>query len=209
MNKQSNWQRLTDDELDAPVYEKIKSPTRGKREHESEQPLRRHDPREKEFRCVACGRFIPTQRESSGVNNRNHCPHCLTSRHVDLNTPGDRKAGCRSKMPPIGLTIKRTPKKYGELRQGELMLIHQCAGCGKYSINRIAGDDDAHALYRVFTGSGNLSPEVLSELAEQGINILNRGDSLVVFSQLFGWQAIVEDLSQHETVYEEIYVNSQ
>jgi hypothetical protein len=209
MNKQSNWQRLTDDEFDAPVYEKIKSSSKGKRAHDPEQPMRRNDPREKEFRCIACGRFIPTQRESSGVNNRNHCPHCLTSRHVDLNTPGDRKADCRSKMLPIGLTIKRTLKKYGELRKGELMLIHQCAGCGKYSINRIAGDDDAHALYRVFTESEILYPEILSELAGQGIDILSRGDSTVVFSQLFGWQAIVEELSQHEAVHEEIRVNSE
>jgi hypothetical protein len=70
MNKQSNWRRLTDDEMDAPVYEKIKSSTRGKREYDPEQPLRKHDPKEKEFRCVACGRFIPTQRESSGVNRK-------------------------------------------------------------------------------------------------------------------------------------------
>jgi hypothetical protein len=112
-------------------------------------------------------------------------------------------------MTPIGLTIKRTMKKYGELRQGELMLIHQCAGCGKYSINRIAGDDDAHALYWVFTESENLSQEILSELAGQGIDILNRGDMTVVFSQLFGWQAIVEELSQHEAVHEEINVNSR
>jgi DNA-directed RNA polymerase subunit RPC12/RpoP len=209
MNKQSYWQRLTDDELDTSVYEKIKSSTRDKRDHDPEQPFRKHDPKEKEFRCVACGRFIPTQRESSGVNNRNHCPHCLTSRHVDLNTPGDRKAECHSKMVPIGLTIKRTMKKYGELRQGELMLIHQCAGCGKYSINRIAGDDDPLALYRVFTESENLSLEVLSELAGQGIDILSRGDMTVVFSQLFGWEAIVEELSQYETVHEEIRVNSQ
>jgi DNA-directed RNA polymerase subunit RPC12/RpoP len=195
MNKQTQWQRLIDDEWDAPSYEKLHNKPTRTAPHEPEHPRRVHDPREEEFRCINCKRYIPTSRESSGVNNRNHCPWCLFSRHVDLKTPGDRLAECHSKMAPIGLTLKHTPKKYGRSIQGELMLIHHCLGCGKISINRIAGDDDPHALYRLFSNSAGLTSDVCRLLKEQEIIPLDSGNRTIVFSQLFGWQAIVDELA--------------
>lgn len=68
-----------------------------------------------------------------GGRNRNHCPYCLYSLHVDEETPGDRLSDCAGLMPPIGLETRRT---------GEFVLIHKCEKCGKISKNRIAGDDD-------------------------------------------------------------------
>ncbi len=195
MNKQTQWQRLIDDEWDAPSYEKLHSKATRSEPRTLDQPLRVHDPRETEFRCVQCKQSVSTGREASGVNNRNHCPWCLYSRHVDLKTPGDRLADCHSKMTSIGLTLKHTPKKYGRSYQGELMLIHRCLGCGKISINRIAGDDDPHALYRVFTGSAVTSTDVLERLKEEGIVLLDSGNRTTVFSQLFGWQAIVDEFA--------------
>ena len=196
MNKQTQWQRLIDEDWDAPTFEKLNRSPASKGSHNHKHTLTVHDPREPEFRCVHCNRFIPTSRAASGVNNRNHCPWCLFSRHVDLHTPGDRLATCHSKMAPIGLTLKQTPKKYGRSNQGELMLIHQCLGCGKISINRIARDDDAHALYQVFKSSPSLSEDIMKVLMEQGIAPLTEGKQTVVFSQLFGWQAIVEGLTE-------------
>src|SRR5512139_2755149 len=95
-----------------------------------------------DFRCLACGYLVSAQPVVSGVHNRNHCPYCLWSRHLDLYEAGDRLAACKAGMRPVGLTLKRSRDKYGGQAAGELMLVHQCSECGKLSINRIAADDD-------------------------------------------------------------------
>jgi predicted RNA-binding Zn-ribbon protein involved in translation (DUF1610 family) len=151
---------------------------------------------ETKFKCVNCGAVVSTDRELAGVNNRNHCPVCLWSKHVDENKAGDRKAICKSKMKPVGLTIKKTRNKYSEEKSGELMLIHRCTGCGKVSINRIASDDSSGALIALYQGQDNLTDEFLLELAAQNIEPLLADDITIVFSQLFGWQSI---LSEFET----------
>ena len=37
------------------------------------------------FNCKACGKFITVR--DCGTNNRNHCPHCLSSIHLDFQKP--------------------------------------------------------------------------------------------------------------------------
>ena len=44
------------------------------------------------FQCGHCG--VDVSLDAPGTSHRNHCPHCLWSRHLDRNVPGDRKAGC-------------------------------------------------------------------------------------------------------------------
>src|SRR5512133_1371582 len=122
-----------------------------------------------DFKCAQCGSYVSADRMLSGVNNRNHCPFCLWSRHVDENTPGDRKAQCKSRMQPLGLTAKHTLKRYGMENGGELMLIHRCAGCGKHSINRIAADDDPQAVFQLFRRSFDLCEEIVRQLNDEGI----------------------------------------
>lgn len=146
-----------------------------------------------DFKCKQCGAFVSANRALSGVNNRNHCPSCLWSRHVDQDTPGDRKANCISRMQPLGLTVKHTLKRYGMEKGGELMLIHRCAGCGKHSINRIAADDDPQAVYRLFHRSLDLCEEMVRQLNNEGILPLGSSDLTVVYSQLYGWQSIYEE----------------
>ncbi len=70
------------------------------------------------------------------------------------------------------------------------MLIHRCTGCGKYSINRIAADDDPQAVYQLFRCSFDLGEETASQLNEKGIFLLGSRDLTVVYSQLFGWESI-------------------
>ena len=41
------------------------------------------------FRCAVCGREVAPQ--GAGTRHRNHCPHCLSSLHLD-DAPGDRAA---------------------------------------------------------------------------------------------------------------------
>ncbi len=122
-----------------------------------------------------------------GTAHRNHCPLCLWSKHVDLEKPGDRKSECQAGMKPIGLTFKHEEvDKYGKLQQGELMLIHECTGCGKISINRIAGDDNPEAILKVFKESQELSPEKRNQLERNGIEILLRETKEKILTQLFG-----------------------
>jgi hypothetical protein len=120
----------------------------------------------------------------SGVNNRNHCPYCLWSRHLDLLAAGDRLSACKGPMKPIGLTMKMGRNKYRQEARGELMLIHQCADCGTLSINRIAADDDSSAILDVFESS--LGNEIRALCERQGILALGEGDSGVLYRQLYG-----------------------
>jgi hypothetical protein len=76
------------------------------------------------FICKHCGYFVSSDATLAGVGNRNHCPYCLWSRHLDLYHAGDRLCACKAPMRPLGLVEKRTGKKYGN--PGELLLAHIC-----------------------------------------------------------------------------------
>jgi hypothetical protein len=120
----------------------------------------------------------------SGVNNRNHCPYCLWSCHLDLYAAGDRLSACKGQMRPIGLTLKLGRNKYRHEAGGELMLIHHCSDCGTLSINRIAADDDAETLLAVFRSSIENQIDTLCEA--NGIAALRSTDSAALHKQLFG-----------------------
>lgn len=89
------------------------------------------------FICSACGR--PAGPECAGSRHRNHCPHCLTSLHVD-NAPGDRAADCDGIMEPIGVWVRKN---------GEWAIIHRCTRCGHLSSNRVAADDNPVKLMAI------------------------------------------------------------
>lgn len=139
-----------------------------------------------EFICSHCGRKVFYDR-SIGTRHRNHCPYCLWSKHVDLDDSGDRKSACQTEMEPIGLTFKQEGiDKYEKIKQGELMLIHQCLKCNKISINRLAADDNSQVILEVFEKSKQLNPEIMSRLNEEGIKILLERDKQEVLIQLYG-----------------------
>jgi len=137
------------------------------------------------FECVHCHVFVSSEPALSGVQNRNHCPYCLWSRHLDLVRPGDRLAACKEKMKPVGLALKKTGKKYGT-GLGELMLIHLCQECGKVSINRIAADDLAGTLYELFERSLVLDAQSKAAIKDSGIEMLSARDRRMVKARLFG-----------------------
>ncbi len=124
----------------------------------------------------------------SGVNNRNHCPYCLWSCHLDLYAAGDRLSACKGQMRPVGLTRKMDRNKYRREVGGELMLIHQCVECGTLSINRIAADDDASTLLEVFEFSVANQTHVVCET--NGIAALRSTDLPILHKQLFGGKKI-------------------
>jgi len=89
-------------------------------------------------------------------------------------------------MQPMGLTLKKTNKKYGPAQCGELMLIHVCTGCGRISINRIAADDDASRILDLFQSSLKLAPAMIASFCQDGIRALRAADKKIVHSRLFG-----------------------
>ncbi len=143
-------------------------------------------PHEDHFTCLHCGALVYTQPLTCGVQNRNHCPYCLSSRHVDHAQAGDRLSACKALMQPIGLTMKPGRNKYACCSVGELMLVHQCGDCGKFSINRIAADDQAERLMALFHASIGLDEPQRSLLIESGIRLLTGDDAGLVERQLFG-----------------------
>jgi len=80
------------------------------------------------FRCEHCG--LPVRRLANG-SCRNHCPHCLWSKHVDV-VPGDRASRCRGMMEPVAVQA--------DARRG-WMVVHRCRQCGAVRRNRAALDD--------------------------------------------------------------------
>ncbi|MBN2085340.1 MAG: RNHCP domain-containing protein [Anaerolineales bacterium] len=139
-----------------------------------------------EFFCLRCGVIVSGAFELSGVRNRNHCPYCLWSRHLDWQAPGDRLSSCKGAMRPIGLTLKNARKKYAAVPSGELMVVHQCVVCAAVSINRIAADDGTGVLVEVFRTSLMMEYRIHTGLETGGVRILNRSDWEVVSRRLFG-----------------------
>ncbi|MBN1513380.1 MAG: ribosome small subunit-dependent GTPase A [Phycisphaerae bacterium] len=86
------------------------------------------------FACIRCGTPVPY--DAHGTRQRNHCPLCLWSVHLDVR-PGDRAAGCGGAMEPIAIWARPG---------GEWALVHRCERCGAVRTNRIAGDDNEAVL---------------------------------------------------------------
>ena len=146
-----------------------------------------------DFRCLHCGYHVSANPILSGVVNRNHCPYCLWSRHLDLLAAGDRLSVCKAPMQPLGLTVKKAHKKYSRAGSGELMVVHACTDCGKVAINRIAADDDVEMLLEVFEGSLELDRQIRSGLMQAGILLLDAADGELLRTGLFGRRSPADD----------------
>jgi len=148
--------------------------------------MTRHMDTNRDFKCLHCRNFVFAGQLLAGVNNRNHCPYCLWSRHMDLFEAGDRLSACKAPMEPVGLTMKRNHNKYRSDSGNELMLVHQCMDCEQISINRIAADDDTQRIMTVFYASIILSANLRGLFQNQGINLLGCESIEVMNKQLFG-----------------------
>jgi hypothetical protein len=137
-----------------------------------------------DFKCDHCRYIVSAAHMLSGVNNRNHCPYCLWSCHLDLFEAGDRLSACKGQMKAIGLTMKKSRNKYQLKSRGELMLVHECMGCGAMSINRIAADDDPDSILDIFHESFSLGTSIQTKCQDQGILLLKDLDAVSI--QLFG-----------------------
>ncbi len=90
-----------------------------------------------DFTCDRCGTAV------IGDGFTNHCPHCLFSKHVDVN-PGDRASTCQGMMKPV--RVEGTQKRY--------MIIHVCERCKYQKANMVAADDDMTAVAAVAQRAG-------------------------------------------------------
>ena len=160
-----------------------RSARRGKGTHVQRQL--NDDSQEEGFICCHCQTIVEST-PYMGTAHRNHCNRCLWSRHADT-APGDRASNCKGCMKPIGITFKRNGR--GRTRKGDIMLIHQCTGCGEVNINRIAGDDCPAAILDVFVTSGVLPAHLKTRLATQDIHLLQPGDEEYLRAGLFGKQS--------------------
>lgn len=137
-----------------------------------------------DFVCLYCHNFVSVEAALSGVHNRNHCPYCLSSRHLDLFEAGDRLSACNARMKPVALTLKRSTRKYARPGDGELMLVHVCEDCGKVSINRIAADDDNAQVMSLV--ARHLDDGLRRLLDENGIAPIGNTEAQLVRRGLFG-----------------------
>ena len=87
--------------------------------------MRQFQRRKENFVCENCGA------EVKGNGYTNHCPHCLYSKHVDIN-PGDRLETCGGLMIPVDL----------ELKDGRYILVHRCQKCGLERRNKVCEGDN-------------------------------------------------------------------
>ena len=115
---------------------------------------------ERPFTCNVCGEMVTPL--GAGTEHRNHCPHCLSSLHLD-DIPGDRAAGCGGVMEAVGVWVRKG---------GEWAIIHRCRRCGHLSSNRTAADDNPVALLSL-AAKPLASPPFPLHLMERMANQLN------------------------------------
>jgi hypothetical protein len=118
----------------------------------------RENPNES-FICQYCKKAVMPLLH--GGNQRNHCPYCLSSIHVDI-IPGDRRASCRNIMKPISIWIQKNR---------EWSVIHRCNGCGIIRTNRIAADDNEMLLF-------TLAASFMSQLPFPAAKMINNLQNL-------------------------------
>src|SRR5271157_1409078 len=95
-------------------------------------PSRKFQKRPEDFVCEKCGAKV------KGSGYTDHCPKCLTSKHVD-NNPGDRASECKAEMLPIGTHYK----------DGSFVITYRCVGCGMVKDMKAAKDDSEELLFKL------------------------------------------------------------
>lgn len=90
--------------------------------------------RDEDFICENCGQPVTALKYTA----RDHCPHCLYSKHVDI-MPGDRANSCTGLLKPIGI----------EKFKDTFKIIYKCQKCGELHKNIMAKDDDMDLIIKL------------------------------------------------------------
>lgn len=83
------------------------------------------------FICENCNKRV----EKLNYTARDHCPHCLYSKHLDIN-PGDRSNECKGLLKPIDI----------EKFKNSYKIIYKCEKCNQTHKNITAIDDNIDAV---------------------------------------------------------------
>jgi rubrerythrin len=100
--------------------------------------MRQFQRKKEDFVCENCGAKV------IGNGYTNHCPHCLYSKHVDIN-PGDREEDCGGLMEPIDL----------ELKDGKYSVVHRCKKCGFIRRNKVCDEDNFETVLELAKNKTN------------------------------------------------------
>ena len=87
--------------------------------------------RDEEFICENCGQQVLPL----GYTARDHCPHCLYSKHVDI-MPGDRANPCKGLLKPVGIEKFKDTYK----------ILYKCDSCNEPHKNIMAKDDSMELI---------------------------------------------------------------
>jgi hypothetical protein len=87
-----------------------------------------------DFVCGNCGMKV------KGNGFTNHCPHCLWSKHVDIN-PGDRESSCQGLMKPARVEKGNGGREY--------IIVHQCVKCGYEKCNKVSDADSFEEILKI------------------------------------------------------------
>ncbi|AFR10111.1 RNHCP domain-containing protein [Nocardiopsis alba] len=88
------------------------------------------------FTCLRCGTSVSVL--SPDGAERDHCPSCLTGRHVHERRSGGR-SDCGGPMGPIAVVSDHDRWR----------LVHRCAHCDGLSEGDVASDDNRLVLMRI------------------------------------------------------------
>lgn len=89
------------------------------------------------FSCEVCGKRV----NKLNITARDHCPYCLSSKHVDIN-PGDRNANCGGILKPIDIE---------KSKKDTLKIIYKCNKCGMIKKNKTAIDDNYDLILEIMS----------------------------------------------------------
>lgn len=90
--------------------------------------------KDENFICEHCNKEV----KQLGYTARDHCPHCLYSKHLDI-MPGDRKNDCQGLLKPIGIEKFKDTYK----------IIYKCETCNQLHKNIMAIDDDMDLIIKL------------------------------------------------------------
>ena len=96
--------------------------------------------RDENFVCENCGKPV----EKLVYTSRDHCPHCLCSKHVDI-MPGDRANDCHGLLRPVQVELD-SKKGY--------VIVYKCERCGQLHRNKAAEDDNTELLIQLTVNKG-------------------------------------------------------
>ncbi len=98
--------------------------------------MKRFTMKDEYFICENCGSEV----HPLSYTARDHCPHCLYSKHLDI-FPGDRQNNCHGLLKPVGIEKFKDTYK----------ILYICEKCKKDHKNIMATDDNMEEIINLST----------------------------------------------------------